>query len=125
MREVSHARAVRGSTMNSRLPIVRRRSVALVALAITALATGARAQPEGARRDTAPPPPKPVVMTKAPVLLQAVAPDYPPAALAAGKTADMIAMKGDPLKDITELERVQFVMREGIVYRTDGKPIAR
>src|SRR5207302_8040008 len=36
-----------------------------------------------------PPPPKPPVMTKAPVLLQAVAPEYPPAALAAGKTADV------------------------------------
>jgi imidazolonepropionase-like amidohydrolase len=42
-----------------------------------------------------------------------------------GKTADMIAVKGDPLKDITELERVQFVMREGVIYRADGAPVAR
>jgi imidazolonepropionase-like amidohydrolase len=34
-----------------------------------------------------------------------------------GHFADLIAVKGDPLKDISELERVQFVMKGGKVYR--------
>jgi imidazolonepropionase-like amidohydrolase len=36
-------------------------------------------------------------------------------ALQAGKLADLIAVKGDPLKDVTELERVSFVMKSGKV----------
>lgn len=39
--------------------------------------------------------------------------------LEAGKFADIIAVSGDPLKDITELERVTFVMKGGVVYRND------
>jgi imidazolonepropionase-like amidohydrolase len=38
-------------------------------------------------------------------------------AIEAGKFADMIAVQGDPLKDITELERVQWVMKGGAVVR--------
>jgi imidazolonepropionase-like amidohydrolase len=34
----------------------------------------------------------------------------------AGKRADIIATAGSPLQDITELTRVQFVMRDGRVY---------
>jgi imidazolonepropionase-like amidohydrolase len=36
-----------------------------------------------------------------------------------GKGADMIAVVGDPLKDITLLEKVQFVMLKGKVVRND------
>jgi imidazolonepropionase-like amidohydrolase len=35
----------------------------------------------------------------------------------AGKWADLAAVSGDPLKDITEVERVKFVMKGGIVYK--------
>src|SRR6202163_4559609 len=38
-----------------------------------------------------------------------------------GKFADIIAVSGDPLKDITELERVGFVMKGGQVIRNDIK----
>ena len=37
--------------------------------------------------------------------------------LQAGYEADIIAVKGDPLKDITALKNVTFVMRAGTVYR--------
>lgn len=39
----------------------------------------------------------------------------------AGKDADLIAVEGDPLADVTRLERVDFVMRRGTVHRLDGK----
>ena len=34
-----------------------------------------------------------------------------------GKYADLIAVSGDPLKDITELQRVKWVMKGGVVYK--------
>ena len=34
-----------------------------------------------------------------------------------GKYADVIAVRGDPLQDISILEKVQFVMKEGKVYK--------
>jgi imidazolonepropionase-like amidohydrolase len=37
--------------------------------------------------------------------------------LAAGYEADIVAVKGDPLKDITALKNVTFVMRAGTVYK--------
>ena len=40
-------------------------------------------------------------------------------AIEAGKYADIIAVAGDPLRDITELERVRFVMKGGEVYRNE------
>jgi len=36
-----------------------------------------------------------------------------------GKFADLIAVSGDPLADITEVERVKFVMKGGAVVRND------
>jgi imidazolonepropionase-like amidohydrolase len=40
--------------------------------------------------------------------------------LAPGYDADIIALDGDPLSDITAVRRVVFVMRGGVVYKWDG-----
>ncbi len=37
----------------------------------------------------------------------------------AGKWADIVAVSGDPLKDIKELQNVKFVMKGGMVYKND------
>jgi imidazolonepropionase-like amidohydrolase len=44
--------------------------------------------------------------------------------LQAGRYADVIAVAQDPLKDVTELQRVQFVMKGGVVYKAAGKTVA-
>ena len=36
-----------------------------------------------------------------------------------GKWADIVAVSGDPLKDITELQHVKFVMKSGAVFKND------
>ncbi len=42
-------------------------------------------------------------------------------AIEKGKYADIIGVSGDPSKDVTELERVKFVMKGGQVFRNDFK----
>jgi len=37
----------------------------------------------------------------------------------AGKFADLVAVAGDPLADITEMQRVKFVMKGGVIFRNE------
>ena len=45
--------------------------------------------------------------------------------LAVGKVADIVAVRGDPLQTIALLERVDFVMKGGIVFKRDGQVVGR
>jgi imidazolonepropionase-like amidohydrolase len=42
-------------------------------------------------------------------------------AIEAGKWADIIAVKGDPLHDVKLLQHVAFVMKSGVVYKNTGE----
>ncbi len=42
-------------------------------------------------------------------------------AIEKGKFADVVAVSGDPLTDISELEHVKFVMKGGVIFRNDWK----
>jgi len=39
--------------------------------------------------------------------------------IAAGAYAEVIAVSGDPLKDVGELEHVRFVMHDGSVFKNE------
>jgi len=41
--------------------------------------------------------------------------------LAPGYEADIIALDGDPVADLTAVRRVVFVMRGGVVYKWTGR----
>jgi imidazolonepropionase-like amidohydrolase len=45
--------------------------------------------------------------------------------LETGKLADLVAVKGDPLQDITTLQHVDFVMKGGTVFKRDGQVAGR
>jgi imidazolonepropionase-like amidohydrolase len=43
--------------------------------------------------------------------------------VAAGKIADVVAVPGNPIDDISLMRRVSFVMKEGIVYKLNSVPV--
>ena len=43
--------------------------------------------------------------------------------LSAGKLADVVAVPGNPLDDISLMKRVSFVMKDGVVYKRDGNAL--
>src|SRR5207302_10172573 len=45
--------------------------------------------------------------------------------IAPGLQADIIALDGDPLKDITAVRRVLFVMKGGVVYKNAARRAVR
>jgi imidazolonepropionase-like amidohydrolase len=45
--------------------------------------------------------------------------------IAPGLQADIIALDGDPLKDITATRRVMFVMKGGVVYKNLPREVTR
>jgi imidazolonepropionase-like amidohydrolase len=43
--------------------------------------------------------------------------------IAKGKTADVIAVPGDPIANISLMKQVSFVMKDGVVYKLNGAPV--
>jgi imidazolonepropionase-like amidohydrolase len=44
--------------------------------------------------------------------------------IAVGRGADVIAVPGNPLDDITAMQHVSFVMKDGVIYKEAGKPVS-
>ena len=40
-----------------------------------------------------------------------------------GKFADLVAVAGNPVDDISQMKKVSFVMKEGVVYKSEGKTV--
>ena len=47
----------------------------------------------------------------------AIHPQFAERRIAQGMPADIIAVRGDPLEDVTRLEHVDFVMKRGAVVK--------
>jgi imidazolonepropionase-like amidohydrolase len=45
-------------------------------------------------------------------------------AVVPGKLADVVAVPGDPILDISLMTRVSFVMKDGVVYKLNSAPVA-
>ncbi len=43
--------------------------------------------------------------------------------MAEGKLADVVAVPGDPIADISLMMKVSFVMKDGVVYKLNGAPV--
>jgi imidazolonepropionase-like amidohydrolase len=44
--------------------------------------------------------------------------------VAPGKLADIVAVPGDPVKNISVMRRVSFVMKAGVIYKIGGHAVA-
>jgi TonB family protein len=109
-----------------------------ILVGLASLVLGLDLGPRVAHAQPPPPPPARGVVTRPPVLLQAVAPEYPPAALAAGKQAkvnvkihidetgivtrvDVLAPVGDGFDEAAVAAAMQYVFEPAEI---DGKPAA-
>lgn len=43
--------------------------------------------------------------------------------IAVGRVADVVAVPGNPLDDITVMQKMDFVMKDGVIYKEGGKPV--
>jgi imidazolonepropionase-like amidohydrolase len=43
--------------------------------------------------------------------------------ITAGKLADIVAVPGNPVDDISQMRKVSFVMKDGVVYKSEGKTV--
>ena len=43
--------------------------------------------------------------------------------VAKGKLADLVAVPGNPVADISQMRNVSFVMKDGVVYKLNGAPV--